>query len=139
MEPFVPDVYCPALKQHLMQSPNHLEQARLESITAQGKEIPLLFNISFMMNSRYLFSMQIASSDISEVLIRKPATNGLVPGETLWHSDMGRRWLFPEPADVGDELQLLSEEILEQQWIDGGLNKEQRVRRTRGISHTYDI
>jgi len=79
------------------------------------------------MSSRYFFLMQAASSEIFEALIKQPDAGYFLPGETPWTGGIGRKWLFPEPNDIGAGLQPIAEEILEEEWIDQGLNDEQRV------------
>ena len=122
-------MHCVALKQHIIESrqgqPNNTSKPRpgssnSTSITMpEGYEIPIVFNISFIMNSRF-FLMHVACATMHEIL--KTHTLNDPP-----LSNVARKWLFPEPADLESGPRLLAREHIEPRWIDAGLNNEQRV------------
>ena len=86
----------------------------------------MLFNISFIMNSRFFFLMHMACTTIHEILNKKITGEGSSPiDKTPWPRNVARRWFFPEPADLELGTRFLAAEHVE--WIDAGLNNEQRV------------
>jgi hypothetical protein len=99
--------------------------------------LPLSFNVSFVLNSRSLYQMHLAVSSITAVShdVNKesspPPSN--LPAESLQrkptYTEEMRRWLFPEPED-GDESMVMPNgtSIEENDWVDVGLNEEQRVK-----------
>ena len=78
--------------------------------------LPLLLNISFMVNARPLFVMEDAAATLGDAL-------------SVDSNNLARRWLFPEPDDLESELSIcLSDHAISpEQWLDSGLNEEQRV------------
>jgi hypothetical protein len=134
-----PDVHCVALKQHILDArqgqnknkePSHfVVTPNATSITMpQDYEVPMLFNISFIMNSRFFFLMHMACTTIHEILNKQITGEGSSPIEkTPWPRNVARRWLFPEPADLESGTRFLAAEHVEKCWIDAGLNNEQRV------------
>ena len=82
-------------------------------------KIPLAFNVSFMVNARPLCLMEVATSTIAKSLITEDHSKTLA-----------RQWIFPNPEDLKDVAPtILNNGIIEEsQWLDGGLNTEQRVR-----------
>jgi helicase MOV-10 len=82
-------------------------------------KIPLAFNISFMANARPLCIMEVAASTVAQSLNTKDQSKPLA-----------RQWIFPDPEDVKDAPpSMLNNGMIEDsQWLDGGLNTEQRVR-----------
>ena len=89
-------------------------------------KIPLAFNVSFMVNARPLCLMEIASSTIAKSLITEDHSKTLA-----------RQWIFPNPEDLKDvSPSMLNNGVIEEsQWLDGGLNTEQRVRFIIIITH----
>lgn len=83
-------------------------------------KIPLAFNVSFMINARPLCLMEVAACTIANSLVTKDHTKTLA-----------RQWIFPNLDDfdhVSPSSMLNNGIIEESQWLDGGLNAEQRVR-----------
>ncbi|KAH9477003.1 RNA helicase Mov10l1 [Psilocybe cubensis] len=76
---------------------------------------PFYFNVSFMTNSRPLCAMEAAVSAVAKIL---DADSGLA-----------RQWLFPEPEDLlhAPLPPPCQDEIAESQWLDHGLNEEQKM------------
>ncbi|KDR78399.1 hypothetical protein GALMADRAFT_245562 [Galerina marginata CBS 339.88] len=75
------------------------------------------FNISFMTNARPLCLMQNAVGFVANIL------NAEETGVNL-----ARQWIFPEPEDFTNApSMLLKAGIAEEQWVDQGLNAEQRL------------
>ncbi|KAJ3505597.1 hypothetical protein NLJ89_g7334 [Agrocybe chaxingu] len=81
-------------------------------------DVPLKFNVSFMMNARALCYMETAVAAVAEFL------NDEAPGTNLT-----RQWIFPEPEDYvkAPSKKMRDAEIKETQWVDSGLNDEQRL------------
>jgi hypothetical protein len=125
------DLYCPALKSHIQQfiKPTHSTETDGGLFVLSGKdELPLSFNISFMMNARPSFMMQAAASTVVDAFYSKPFVNSLFTGQALPSVvEIGTKWLFPEPKDVEGVLMIWNGEIMEHEWVDTGLNQEQRV------------
>lgn len=83
-------------------------------------KISLAFNVSFMINARPLCLMEVAASTIAKSLVTKDHSKTLA-----------RQWIFPDLDDLDDipPSSMLNNGIIEEsQWVDGGLNTEQRVR-----------
>jgi len=79
-------------------------------------DIPLSFNVTFLMNSRPYCLMENVTAHIAEMLESKTPIN--IP----------RRWLFPELDDYSVKPVTESEaDIKPSQWVDTSLNAEQRV------------
>ena len=72
------------------------------------------------MNARPLFIMEEATSAIVGTHHSKNLTTGK-------QAPQGIKWLFPQPDDVEGVHVTWSHDILEREWIDSGLNQEQRV------------
>ena len=70
-----------------------------------------------MMNSRALCRMEAAATTVAKVL------NSEEPGTNL-----ARQWIFPEPKDFLDApSRKWPDDVKDDQWLDVGLNAEQRV------------
>ena len=80
-------------------------------------KIPLAFNVSFMVNARPLCLMEVAASTIAQSLSTEDQSKTLA-----------QQWIFPNPEDLTNAPPLNNGIIEESQWLDGGLNTEQRVR-----------
>ena len=93
-------------------------QDNLPAFSPEDK-IPLAFNVSFMVNARPLCLMEVATSTITKSLITEDHSKTLA-----------RQWIFPNSEDLKDvSPSILNNGIIEEsQWLDGGLNTEQRVR-----------
>lgn len=83
-------------------------------------DIPLRFNLTFMMNARPLCSMQCAVATVA----------GLLSSEDSKATNLARPWIFPDSQHFlqSPPRKLKNAEIKEGQWMDKGLNAEQRVR-----------
>lgn len=126
--PVCVELFCPALKSHIQQfvKPTHSTQVDKGLFVFTGEdELSLSFNISFMMNARPSFIMQEATST---VVGAHPTSGDLTTGkQAVRTAGIGTRWLFPQPDDVERIPVTLGQDILEHEWIDPGLNQEQRV------------
>jgi hypothetical protein len=136
-------MYCPALKSHIQQfiEPTHsTKRDRGLSVFSGKDELPLSFNISFMMNARPSFMMQAATSTVVDSFFSKPLVNSFFTGQTLRSTvGVGAKWLFPEPRDVEGEFTIWNGEIMEHEWVDIGLNQEQRVSDYELIKAAIDV
>ena len=72
-----------------------------------------------MMNARPLCSMHSAVATVANLL----------GSEDLNATNLARRWIFPIPQDFLESppRKVKNAEINESQWMDAGLNAEQRV------------
>jgi hypothetical protein len=89
-------------------------------VLGPGDPVPFAFNVSFMTNARPLCLMEAAVAAVSNILTSaEPGTN------------LARQWILPDPEDFanGPSVMLLNGGIKEEQWVDKGLNEEQRVGR----------
>jgi hypothetical protein len=78
--------------------------------------------------------MQAATSTVVDAFFSKPFVNSFFTGQALRGTvGVGTKWLFPQPKDVEGELAIWNGEIMEHEWVDAGLNQEQRVRSCEGI------
>lgn len=115
------DIFSPTLKRHMQTYLTPTASGFQDNLPAFGSNdnIPLAFNVSFMVNARPLCLMEVASSTISNSLITEDHSKTLA-----------RQWIFPNPEDLKDvSPSVLNNGIIEEsQWLDGGLNSEQRVR-----------
>ena len=86
-----------------------------------GERVPFAFNVSFAANARPLCAMQAAADAVARVLSADPDNKGV---------NLARQWIFPDSTDFVSQpcAMLRGGEITEAQWIDPGLNAEQRVR-----------
>lgn len=76
--------------------------------------------------------MQAATSTVVDAFFSKPFVNSFFTGQALRDTaGVGTKWLFPQPKDVEGEFTMWKGDIMENEWIDGGLNQEQRVRNWR--------
>ena len=89
-------------------------------VLGSGDPVPFTFNVSFMTNARPVCLMESAVAAVSYILTS--ADSG---------TNLARQWIFPDPEDFvdGPSVMLLNGEIKEEQWVDQGLNEEQRVSR----------
>lgn len=72
--------------------------------------------------------MQAATSTVVDAFFSKPFVNSFFTGKPLQDSiGVGTKWLFPEPKDVEGEFVICHSDIMEHEWVDAGLNQEQRV------------
>jgi hypothetical protein len=93
-----------------------------------------------MMNARPSFMMQAATSMVVDAFFSKPFVNSFFTGQALRGTvGVGTKWLFPEPKDIGGEVAIWNGEIMEHEWIDTGLNQEQRVSGCRFAETTIHI
>ena len=115
------DIFSPTLKRHMQTYLTPTASGFQDNLPAFGPNdnIPLAFNVSFMVNARPLCLMEVASSTISNSLMTEDHSKTLA-----------RQWIFPNPEDLKDvSPSILNNGIIEEsQWLDGGLNTEQRVR-----------
>jgi hypothetical protein len=116
------DIFSPTLKRFMQTYLPPTASGFEDNLPAFGPndKISLAFNVSFMVNARPLCLMEVAASTIANSLGTKDRSNTLA-----------RRWIFPDPDDLGDvpSSSTLNNGIIEEsQWVDGGLNTEQRVR-----------
>ncbi len=86
-----------------------------------GERVPFAFNVSFAANARPLCAMQAAADAVARVLGADSDNKGV---------NLARQWIFPDITDFVSQpcAMLRGGEITETQWIDPGLNAEQRVR-----------
>ncbi|PPQ90281.1 hypothetical protein CVT25_013106 [Psilocybe cyanescens] len=110
------------LKEHAQAfAPLTLDNIKTENgyvVFGPEDHFPFVFNVSFMTNARPLCVMEAAVSDVAKILnIEGPGIN------------LARQWLFPVPEDFVPAPSVLPRhaDISESQWIDTGLNKEQRM------------
>ncbi|KAF9480299.1 P-loop containing nucleoside triphosphate hydrolase protein [Pholiota conissans] len=82
--------------------------------------VPFSFNVSFMTNSGPLCTMQTAVASVARLLT--------LPDQNK-HANLARQWIFPDVPDFTDSqcVVLKNGKIQEDQWIDSGLNAEQRL------------
>jgi hypothetical protein len=129
----VSDLLCPALKVHIQQfiRPTHSKETRDGFFVFTLEDIlPLQFNITFMMNARPSFMMQAAASAVVDALFgTKSFVNNLF-GKSYLDNSLGARWLFPEPKDLEGYVFIREYDLSPDEWVDKGLNEEQRVRTT---------
>ena len=135
-------MYCPSIKAHLQAMTG-------TTYPPEQGPLPLQFNVSFILNSRSLFYMHAAVStlaascsvvtggespsadqnsgklDVSSLFIATPSAS--LRGEE--RLGLVRRWLFPEVKDMEElsVMQVRGSNISDREWIDQGLNPEQRV------------
>jgi hypothetical protein len=76
----------------------------------------MFFNFTFLTNPRLFCDMDLTCQALSHDLSRKDEHHA-------------RRWLFPKHADVAAvyHLDVNVDEIEEDEWVDTGLNDEQKV------------
>ncbi|KAF7297231.1 hypothetical protein MIND_00956200 [Mycena indigotica] len=111
--------YCPALKAHIQQfvgpvtppQPSHGSSILYTS----ESNIPLLFNISFIPTARPTFLMDVASQTVHDAITSNDDDD---------RRRTARRWIFPTPEDVLDEVQ---RHLPDQSWTDTGLNEQQKL------------
>lgn len=114
-------LHSPTLKKHIQTYVTPILGQKFEDgLYAFGPEdeLPLAFNISFLINAAPSCAMEAAVSSISEVLVEESNMN------------IARHWIFPEPQDFlkGTPRILLKNAFInEDEWVDPGLNREQRV------------
>ncbi|TFK37683.1 P-loop containing nucleoside triphosphate hydrolase protein [Crucibulum laeve] len=100
--------YSPTLRQHI--------QSIVPHALTQEDNIPLLFNISFLVNARPLCTMASAAATLRDVLSTPSSEH-----------EVARKWLFPNPEDLNSGAQAANGKYVdEDQWHDKGLNTEQR-------------
>jgi len=92
--------------------------------------VPFNFNVSFMTNAQPLCLMEAAVAAVSNVLTSAELGTNLA-----------RQWIFPDPEDFanGPSVMLLNGEIKKDQWVDQGLNEEQRVSPPIQIMKATDL
>jgi hypothetical protein len=119
---------------HIQQfiKPTHSTESDRGLFVFSGEdELPLSFNISFMMNARPSLMMQAATSTVVDAFFSKPFVNSFFTGQALRGTvGVGTKWLFPQPKDIEGEMTIWNGEIMEHEWFDAGLNQEQRVSST---------
>jgi len=91
-------------------------------VLGPGDPVPFTFNVSFMTNARPLCLMEAAVAAVSNILTS--AESG---------TNLAQQWIFPDPEHFmnNPSVMLRNGEIKEEQWVDQGLNQEQRVSRFR--------
>jgi hypothetical protein len=120
--------------QQIIEPTHSTERDRGLSVFSGADELHLSFNISFMMNARPSLMMQAATSTVVDAFFSKPFVNSFFTGQALRGTvGVGTKWLFPQPKDVEGELAIWNGEIMEHEWVDAGLNQEQRVCNCKGI------
>jgi hypothetical protein len=117
---FLPDISSEPLKQQIGAYVRSVKIKDGRYVFGPEDDIPLRFNLTFMMNARPLCSMQCAVATVAKLLTCEDpkATN------------LARHWTFPNPQDFleAPPRKIENAEIKESQWMDAGLNAEQRVR-----------
>lgn len=114
---FFPDISSEPLKQHIAAFVRSIKIKDGRYVFGPEDDIPFKFNLTFMMNARPLCSMQGAVATVAKMLSDKDM------------NDLARYWTFPNPQDFLESPPRMLEnaEIKESQWMDSGLNEEQRV------------
>lgn len=89
-------------------------------VLGPGDSVPFTFNVSFRTNARPICLMESVVAAVSYILT-----------SAEFGTNLARQWIFPETEDFvnGPSVMLLNGEIKEEQWVDQGLNDEQRVSR----------
>ncbi|KAG6837047.1 hypothetical protein H0H93_015618 [Arthromyces matolae] len=109
-------IFIPSLKDHILRvlPPN---PKTIDGIYTPDDILPFLFNISFISNARPSFVMEAASATMGSALSASRSNN------------LARRWLFPDPADLASytSVHSVNRVFREQDWVDQGLNPEQRL------------
>lgn len=116
------DISSPPLKKHIQTYVRLTSNIKTEDgfvIFGPEDDIPLRFNISFMTNARSFCLMESAVSSVASML----------NSDNTKQLNLARQWMFPEPKDFfrAPSQRLENAEIKESQWVDSGLNAEQRV------------
>ncbi|KAF8966899.1 P-loop containing nucleoside triphosphate hydrolase protein [Flammula alnicola] len=112
----------PPLKEHVQTYvPLKLEMIKTENgfvVFGADETVPFFFNVSFMTNARPVCVMQAAVTTVARILSSQE--EGV---------NLARQWLFPEIEDFTDKpsVMLRNGQIAEAQWVDAGLNAEQRL------------
>lgn len=116
---FFSDISSEPLKQHIAAFVRSIKIKDGRYIFGPEDEIPFKFNLTFMMNARPLCSMQGAVTTVAMML----------SDEDVKATNLARYWTFPKPRDFIESPPRMLEnaEIKESQWMDSGLNDEQRV------------
>ena len=80
--------------------------------------LPLVFNVSFLVNARPLFNMEAAVATLDKALTAQFGPHNLA-----------RHWLFPNPEDLESPFSTyaVDRDFSDKDWVDKGLNSEQRV------------
>lgn len=118
---WAPDIHSEPLKEHIqtyvLLSLDNTKTVNGYAVFNDLEKVPFEFNLSFLTNARPLCTMQRAVSSIAKHLTSaSPIAN------------LARRWIFPDISDITNSTPTLTPlYILEDQWIDAGLNAEQRV------------
>ncbi|RDB23524.1 RNA helicase Mov10l1 [Hypsizygus marmoreus] len=110
-------LHSPTLLHHI----KHVLPPSLKSLDGSYNsedELPLLFNISFVANARPSFTMDNAAATMGDALKADVGPHNLA-----------RYWLFPHPEDLNSPFSVYSVDQVfrDQDWIDQGLNPEQRL------------
>jgi hypothetical protein len=113
-------LHSPTLKLHIQTYVTPIPGQKFEDgLPAFGPEdeLPLAFNISFLINAAPACAMEAAVSSIKEILVEDSSMN------------IARHWIFPEPQDFlkGTPRLMNNAFISKDEWVDPGLNNEQRV------------
>ncbi|KDQ10524.1 hypothetical protein BOTBODRAFT_640203 [Botryobasidium botryosum FD-172 SS1] len=106
----------PHLKGHIQQHFGHPTIGHTFSQFPPDADIPIVFNVSFIMNARPLFMMQAAASAIVRDLF--------INFNSTLDDRLGARWLFPEPTDMEPVTRVSADGTIE--CLDSGLNEEQQ-------------
>lgn len=89
-----------------------------QSIFTPEDPLPLVFNVSFMVNAHPLFNVEAAVATLDKALTAKVGFHNL-----------GRHWLFPNPEDLDSpsSTYAVDRDFQDKDWVDKGLNPEQRL------------
>ncbi|KAG5646161.1 hypothetical protein DXG03_004214 [Asterophora parasitica] len=125
------NIHCPTLKHHILHvlPPN---PRTIDGIYTPDDELPFVFNVSFIPNARPSFVMETAAATMGDALTgskNKTAFPYLRATPVHDQHNLARHWLFPEPKDLNSPLSVYAVEraFLEHDWVDQGLNPEQRL------------
>lgn len=116
------DLSSQPLKEHIQTYVQLTSNTKTEdgfAIFGPEDAIPLKFNISFMTNARPFCLMESAVSTVADLL----------NSEDTKQINLARQWTFPEPKDffTAPSQKLENAGVKKSQWVDSGLNAEQRV------------
>jgi len=114
----VVDIYCPAIKRHILTyvpyEPGQLLENGIPTFTSKHR-FPFQFNITFLANGKPLIDMDSAVARVQGALT-EDARN------------LADQWLFPEPSDLDiNPAVVINSNTTGHNWVDQGLNDEQRV------------
>lgn len=122
------DIFSSTLKHHIQTFISPITRSSEgQSIFTPEDPLPLVFNVSFMVNAHPLFNVEAAVATLDKALTAKVGFHNL-----------GRHWLFPNPEDLDSpsSTYAVDRDFQDKDWVDKGLNPEQRVS---SLSHLFDF